>query len=226
MKRELSDYSKGAQKILQEAERLFAEHGVNGVSVRQIHAAAGQANKSAVQYFFKSKEGLVQAIYDLRQNQLEVARTQWFSDFGTGREPDAEDLLAGLLLPILDSFDRRAQDIFAKFVMQLMVRRWDDPVFAHDGELETNRRITTRLRAIYAHLPDAVFWLRYRLVVILFLNAITQRELVPAHHHASDDIFWGELLQDIVAIYDQPFPPRRQYPVERAAPKRAAKAGT
>ncbi len=109
--------------------------------------------------------------------------------------------------------------------MQLMVRRWDDPVFAHDDGLETNRRITMRLRAIYAHLPDEVFWLRYRLVVILFLNAITQRELVPAQYYASTEMFWGELLQDIVAIYDQPFPPRRQYPVEQAA-ETARRRGT
>jgi AcrR family transcriptional regulator len=48
------------------AERLFAQHGINGVSLRQIGAAAGTSNNSAVQYHFGSKDGLIEAIFGYR----------------------------------------------------------------------------------------------------------------------------------------------------------------
>jgi AcrR family transcriptional regulator len=48
------------------AERLFAQHGIHGVSLRQIGVAAGTSNNSAVQYHFGSKDGLIEAILGYR----------------------------------------------------------------------------------------------------------------------------------------------------------------
>lgn len=44
------------------ARRLFAAHGVDGVSVRQIVAATGQKNGGSLHYYFRSKEALVQEL--------------------------------------------------------------------------------------------------------------------------------------------------------------------
>jgi len=59
-----------ALQLLLTAERLFAEHGFAGVSLRQIATEAGSANNSAVVYHFGSKEGLVGAIFAYRLPQL------------------------------------------------------------------------------------------------------------------------------------------------------------
>ncbi|WP_243394184.1 TetR/AcrR family transcriptional regulator [Mycobacterium ahvazicum] len=48
--------------ILTAAEQLFAEHGVNNVSHRQIVASARQGNNAAVAYHFGNKAELVRAI--------------------------------------------------------------------------------------------------------------------------------------------------------------------
>lgn len=56
--------------IVRAALTLFAKHGVDGVSLRQIVGAAGQANPSAVHYHFQSKEGLVGAVLRHVQDQL------------------------------------------------------------------------------------------------------------------------------------------------------------
>jgi len=53
--------SPSARRILDEAERLFAELGYNGVSIRMI-AGAAQANISSVYYHFGSKKDLLEAV--------------------------------------------------------------------------------------------------------------------------------------------------------------------
>src|SRR2546429_3278612 len=54
------------EQLVLTAERLFALHGLDGVSLRQISTEAGNANNSAVQYHFGSKERLIQAIFEYR----------------------------------------------------------------------------------------------------------------------------------------------------------------
>lgn len=62
--------SPSALRLIIVAERLFALHGIDGVSLRQIAAEAGSANNSAVHYHFGSKEGLIQAIFGHRLPQI------------------------------------------------------------------------------------------------------------------------------------------------------------
>jgi AcrR family transcriptional regulator len=62
------------EQIVVAAERLFARHGIEGVSLRQIGVAAGNSNNSAVQYHFGSKRELVQAIYEYRLAPLHARR--------------------------------------------------------------------------------------------------------------------------------------------------------
>ena len=54
--------SEAAQHLKQIACRLFAERGVDGVTVREIAEAAGQKNHAAVGYHFGSKEALIREI--------------------------------------------------------------------------------------------------------------------------------------------------------------------
>ncbi|MCE9650883.1 MAG: TetR/AcrR family transcriptional regulator [Parvibaculum sp.] len=44
------------------AKRLFAERGVDGVSIREIVSAAGQRNVGSLHYYFRTKEALVREL--------------------------------------------------------------------------------------------------------------------------------------------------------------------
>ncbi len=52
-------------RILDSAESLFAEHGFEGTSLRQITSAAG-VNLASVNYHFRSKDELIRAIFARR----------------------------------------------------------------------------------------------------------------------------------------------------------------
>src|SRR5215470_8750592 len=52
------------QRLLDAAERLFAERGVDGVSLREVNAAAGERNNAALYYHFHDRDGLVRAIVE------------------------------------------------------------------------------------------------------------------------------------------------------------------
>jgi len=54
--------SDAALHLKQVACRLFAERGVDGVTVREIAEAAGQKNHAAVGYHFGSKEALIREV--------------------------------------------------------------------------------------------------------------------------------------------------------------------
>ena len=91
------------QLILAAAERLFAEHGISAVPLRDIGIEAGQKNHAAVQYHFGDREGVVKALMEFRGAESESVRT----DIVTG-------LMAGGTVPVV-------ADVVGAFVQPLAV---------------------------------------------------------------------------------------------------------
>lgn len=60
--------------LIEVAEQLFAERGIESVSLRDISAAAGQRNHSAAQYHFGDRAGLVAAVFSHRMREVNVRR--------------------------------------------------------------------------------------------------------------------------------------------------------
>ena len=59
------DFSHKQIQIIEVAERLFAQKGFNGTSIRDI-AQEADINISMVSYYFGSKEKLIEALFELR----------------------------------------------------------------------------------------------------------------------------------------------------------------
>ncbi|VVT10313.1 TetR/AcrR family transcriptional regulator [Erythrobacter sp. EC-HK427] len=62
------------ERLILEAERLFAEKGIDGVTMRMICEAAGQKFAGSVQYHFGDLEGLLYAVFEYREEQLQPQR--------------------------------------------------------------------------------------------------------------------------------------------------------
>lgn len=88
------------QRILAAAESLFAHHGYNGVSLRQITAAA-HVNLAAVNYHFYDKETLYREILSRRLKQINQRRLKLLTD----RELHTKDGLTPLTA-VIDALAR------------------------------------------------------------------------------------------------------------------------
>lgn len=58
-------------ELLRAAERLFATRGIDAVSMRDVSAAAGQANHSASLYHFKDKHNLINSILERHSDPIQ-----------------------------------------------------------------------------------------------------------------------------------------------------------
>jgi AcrR family transcriptional regulator len=87
-------------RLIRAAEQLFAEHGINGASLRQVARDAGQANTGAIQYHFGDRQGLVGAIVGKHWRDSDPRRHALLDGYeGSGRR-DLRDLAAALVQPL------------------------------------------------------------------------------------------------------------------------------
>jgi len=89
------------ERILHCAESLFAERGIDGVSLREITATAG-ANSAAAHYHFGSKEALLDKLFTPRAQAIAQRRLELLQVARNKGALQLEDILMAFLLPALD----------------------------------------------------------------------------------------------------------------------------
>ena len=91
------------ERILDAAEHLFAERGVDGASLRAVTREA-HVNLAAVHYHFGSKEGLLEAVVARRIGPINQDRLKGLEELeaaAQGAPIPVEDLLRVFLAPPL-----------------------------------------------------------------------------------------------------------------------------
>jgi AcrR family transcriptional regulator len=112
-------------RLMQAAERLIAERGVAGVSVRDITAAAG-TNSASIHYHFVSKEGLVRAVMEDRAHQLGERRLHHLGALDASR-PSPRSVAEALVNPTFEFVSGQGQDRDSAYV-GFLAAVLDDPV--------------------------------------------------------------------------------------------------
>lgn len=87
-------------RLVEAAERLFAEHGVDGVSLREINRAAGARNAMAIQYHFTDRAGIVRAVLDRHRPDVEARRHALLDQYEAEGRSDLRALAAALVRPL------------------------------------------------------------------------------------------------------------------------------
>ena len=197
--------SASALRIVVAAERLFALHGIDGVSLRQIASEAGSANNSAVHYHFGSKEGLIGAIFRHRLPQVISERRL------LAARCDPDDLRSRLEAHFLPVFllAEATDNHYVTFVEQL---QRSEPTFgpyvAHlpDEGRRSNEEFFRDLEALLVELDERLRQMRIAQAQALCLHAAADRERTVASgaEAAPFDLFVSSLLDGITGFLSAP----------------------
>ena len=162
-------------RLIEVAERLFAEHGLDGVSLRQIAAEAGTLNNSAVRYHFGSKEALVTAIIEYRLPHI-IQRRELLA--ARSDPDDLRSVLEAHLLPVIEMAET-TDNHYLIFIEQLQrYGRGQDHPFLHVSPplRDSHRTFLHAAGALLGHLPEELRTERVAAVTAQCLHASADRQ--------------------------------------------------
>jgi AcrR family transcriptional regulator len=147
-------------RILDAAEQILAEHGFAACSLRAVTACAG-VNLGSVNYHFKSKEALIQAVISRRLvplNRERLAALDACEARAAGKKVALADLLHALLDPMFQA------DSGGTGFLRLMGRIYTEPtldfarLFRQELDEVVRRFWPAFRRALPDLAPEDLFW--------------------------------------------------------------------
>ena len=159
--------------LIEAAESLFAELGVDAVSTRMIGAAIGSLNTNVVAYHFGSKEALVDAVYRHRLPAIDRRRGDLLREAAArGGEGDLASLMRAFALPLFEQRDAAGRHSYARFLgaierAGLMARR-----ALLSAEFPESERVLAAMARCLPGLSTPEFNARMRLAAGLLVAAL------------------------------------------------------
>lgn len=149
------------QAVFNAAERLFALHGFQNVSVRDITAEAG-VNLASVNYHFGSKDALLFEIFRRRTSELNRERARMLheaSDRHQGKPPVREILEAYFAPPLKWAAPDNDRRISVQFIIRARSEGTEEMREAIRNDVSHLERFANALLAARPDLPrEEVYW--------------------------------------------------------------------
>lgn len=146
-------------QMIQAAERLAVEQGLGAMSLRSVQAASGQRNKSAAQYHFGSREGLIEAVAAARMgpiNERRLAMLDELDQRADDEPPALRDLVEVLVVPLAEHALDPAGSTWARFLVQGYADPELSHVVRHRFEGRPYQEVRRRIAAALTHLPPGL----------------------------------------------------------------------
>lgn len=173
---------KTRRALMLAGERLFGEYGIDATGLRAVCAAAHQKNNNAVQYHFGNKMGLLSAILEFREAQLQPMREEMLKEAeGTGRLNDIRWLLRVCFEPNFRLYrdDHVIEYIkfHAAYITTHRPRGVKHPVDTDSPNCIAYRAAIKHLSARLGFLGRDRLWLRLEAVGEMILNSMIQHSV-------------------------------------------------
>ena len=215
------------ERILDAAERLFAEKGMRATSLRDIGAAA-KANTGSIYFHFKTKAALVREVFRRRLEPLDAERLALLDACEKAAAPKApglEAVLDALIAPMLrlsGGGGRGATDFMRVLgrTYSESDREFQDALYEDHGH--TMDRFRAALGRALPALPDDQLALRFHFalgsVAFTMASDVTWKRLPTQRSRrgarggkgrpASGERMLQELMPFLVAGFQAPYPHR------------------
>lgn len=159
--------------LIEAAERLFADLGVEAVSTRQIGAAIGSLNTNVVAYHFGGKDGLIEAVFRHRLPEIDRRRGELLAEVdGAGVHIDIAALLRIFALPLYEQTDPAGRHSYTRFLLGLESSGKLDARAEVSGEFPETNRVIARLVELLPTESAASGPTRLRLVTSLLATML------------------------------------------------------
>jgi len=190
------------ERLMILAERMFAEDGIEAVSLRAIGQAAGQRNNNVVQYHFGDRTTLVGAIYAFRSAQLDARRSALLAAHrGAGAPDDARTSLRILLQPHVESIPDD-DNFFVPFLARLVFDRGsiaDASAVAAQPFMGAHNQLRRAVRDTMPHVTDSVFAHRFDMLLRFAITELAVHKRFGARDDASGLAVLADTIVGIMA---------------------------
>lgn len=205
-----SDRSSTREALLEQGALLFARHGVDGVTARQLHEAIGARNESALHYHFGGRPGLVAEILRRHLEAIEERRARLVAVIAAeDRSHDLRSLVHALAAPMADDLATPLGRAHLRLVAQI-----SHPGLAYERpfrlvEAPAGTAVVQWLWAALADLPEPVRVERMAALRTQVISLFAARaELLDAGPLRPDipgsEVFVSNLLDVLVAGLSAP----------------------
>jgi len=214
------------------ARRLFAERGVDGVTVREIAEAAGQKNHASVKYHFGSKDELVHEILREGAIIIDERRNRLLNELeANGGPTTVREVVEIIIFTALDlDRDEEIESYNRFFVMTSMAHR-DLFMDALEGRWNSGyQRCLKHLRRLMPDMPLAMKNQRLVFMGAFYGSVLAARESAMADHSRSHPTWnsaksLSHLAHSVTAMLEAP-PPESAQAAPRSASGSRKKAPT
>lgn len=170
------------RKLFDAAEQLFADHGFEAVSVRDITQLA-KANLAAVNYHFGSREGLLVLVMTHCMapiNEERLARLELLEKRGTGKAvPPLEEIIEAFVRPLVGQLRKSElpEERFYKLLGRIFAWQGDGlPAVIEDPLRQTSDRFMRAFEKALPLLSAADLTLRIHFMIGGMIHMLTHRE--------------------------------------------------
>lgn len=150
------------EHILDAAENLFAHHGLDAVSVRDV-ARKAHVDTALVHYYFATKRGLFDAVFARRAEILNKERIATINAYEASPGPGGvtiEGLIDAFLRPLFDAVNggKQWKDYFALVAQVNNNPDWGGETMARFFDPVIRRLIAALRRALPSSRDEDLFW--------------------------------------------------------------------
>jgi AcrR family transcriptional regulator len=186
------------ERILGAAEELFARHGFEGASLRQLTAAAG-VNLAAVNYHFGSKDRLIEEVFRRRLDQLNSRRMAGLQKVAGEPDTTIEEVLAAFIVPALELSHDGNGSLFMRVLARAFAEH-DDTLrkFLSDNYGHVMRQFTAEFARLLPHLSKEELYWRVDLVTGALTHAMSGFGMIQRKSDVTEHVHREQTAQHLI----------------------------
>ncbi|RAO76026.1 TetR/AcrR family transcriptional regulator [Dyella jiangningensis] len=186
------------ERILGAAEELFARHGFEGASLRQLTAAAG-VNLAAVNYHFGSKDRLIEEVFRRRLDQLNSRRMAALQKVAGEPDTTIEQVLAAFIVPALELSHDGNGSLFMRVLARAFAEH-DDTLrkFLSDNYGHVMRQFTAEFARLLPHLSKEELYWRVDLVTGALTHAMSGFGMIQRKSDVTEHVHREQTAQHLI----------------------------